>query len=59
MIKNPPANTGEVGDSGFILELGRSPWNRKWQLTPVFLPGRSHGYRSLAGYGPWSHKESD
>ena len=35
------------------------PWSRKWQPTPVFLPGKSHGQRSLAGYGPWGPKESD
>ena len=33
-------------------------WRRKWQLTPVFLPGESHGQRSLAGCSPWDHKES-
>ena len=32
------------------------PWRRKWQSTPVFLPGKSHGQRSLAGYSPWAHK---
>ena len=32
---------------------------RKWQCTPVFLPGKSHGRRSLAGYHPCGHKESD
>ena len=31
-------------------------WRRKWQLTPVFLPGKSHGQRSLAGYSPWGRK---
>ena len=35
------------------------PWRRKWQPTPVFLPGKSHGQRSLAGCHPWSQKESD
>ena len=35
------------------------PWRRKWKLTPVFLPGKSHGQRSLGGYSPWGHKESD
>ena len=35
------------------------PWRRKWQPTPVFLPGKSHGQRSLEGYSPWGHKESD
>ena len=33
------------------------PWRRKWQLTQVSLPGKSHGQRSLAGYSPWGHKE--
>ena len=33
------------------------PWRRKWQPTPVFLPGKSYGQRSLAGYSPWGHKE--
>ena len=37
----------------------RHPWSRKWQPTPVFLPGKSHGLRSLADYSPWGHKESD
>ena len=32
------------------------PWRKKWQSTPVFLPGKSHGERSLAGYSPWGHK---
>ena len=32
------------------------PWRRKWQPTPVFLPGKSHGQRNLAGYRPWGHK---
>ena len=31
-------------------------WRRKWQPTPAFLPGKSHGQWSLAGYSPWSHK---
>ena len=34
-------------------------WRRKWQPTPVFLPGESHGQRSLVGYSPWGLKESD
>ena len=34
-------------------------WRRKWQPTPVFLPGASHGQRSLVGYCSWGHKESD
>ena len=35
------------------------PWRRAWQPTPLFLPGESHGQRSLVGYSPWGHKESD
>ena len=35
------------------------PWRKKWQPTPIFLPGKPHGQRSLAGYSPWGHKESD
>ena len=35
------------------------PWRRKWQPTPVFLPGESYGQRSLGGYRPWNCKESD
>ena len=39
--------------------IGRIPWRRERQPTPVFLPGKSHGWRSLVGYSPWGHKESD
>ena len=35
------------------------PWRRKWQPTPVLLPGKSYGQRSLAGYSPWGRKELD
>ena len=35
------------------------PWRRRWQPTPVFLPGESHGQRSLVGYSPWGCKELD
>ena len=37
--------------------VGKIPWRRKWQPTPIFLPGKSHGQRSLAGYSPWGSKE--
>ena len=39
--------------------VGKIPWRRKWQPTPVFLPGESLAQRSLAGYSPWGRKESD
>ena len=42
---------------GFNPCVGKIPWKRAWQPTPVFLPGESHGQRSLAGYSPWGHKE--
>ena len=48
-----------VGDLSSIPGLGRSPGGGKWQPTPVFLPGESHGWRSLVGYSPWGDKESD
>ena len=43
----------------FEIWVRKIPWSRKWQPTPVFLPGESHGQRSLAGYSPWDCKESD
>ena len=44
---------------GFDPWVGKVPWRKKWQPTPVFLPGKSHGQRSLTGYSPWACKESD
>ena len=44
---------------GFDALVGKIPWRRSWQPTPVFLPGESHCQRSLAGYSPWGRKESD
>ena len=44
---------------GFDPWDGKIPWRRKWQPTPVHLPGKSHGRRSLVGYSPWGRKESD
>ena len=38
---------------------GKISWRRKWQPPPVFLPGKSHGWRNLMGYSPWGRKESD
>ena len=49
----------QCGRCGFDLWVGKIPWRRKWQSTPVFLPGEFHGQRSLAGYSPWGHTESD
>ena len=48
-----------AGDLGSVPGLGRFPWRREWQPTPVFLCGEYHGLRSLVGYSPWGCKESD
>jgi len=53
VVKNLPAN---ARDAGLIPGSGRSPWRRKWQPTPVFLPGESHGQTSLEGFSPWGHR---
>ena len=44
---------------GFNPWVRMIPWRRKWQPTPVLLPGKFHGQRSLAGYSPQGHKELD
>ena len=49
----------QCGRPGFSPWVGKSPWRRKWQSTPVLLPRKSHGQRSLAGYSPRGRKESD
>ena len=38
--------------------VGKIPWRKEWQPTPVFLPGESRGQRNLVGYSPWGPKES-
>ena len=47
------------GNPGFNLWVGKIPWRREWQPTPVFLRGEFHGQWNLAGYSPWSCKKSD
>jgi len=44
---------------GFDPWVRKIPWGREWQPTAVFLPGKSHGQRSLVGYSPWGCKESN
>ena len=53
------ASACNAGDPGFNPWVGKLPWRRTWQPTPVFLPGESHGERSLVGYSPWGPKEVD
>ena len=45
--------------TGFNLWIRKISCRRKWQPTPVFLAGKSHGQRSLVGYSPWGHKQSE
>ena len=55
MVKHLPAM-----QETWVRSLDREiSWRRKWQPTPVFVPGEFHGQRSLVGYSPWDHKESD
>ena len=52
VVKNLPAK-----QEMRVPPLGQeAPWRRKWPPTPVFLPGESHGQRSLQGYSPWGHR---
>ena len=53
-------NAGDLGSRPeFSPWVRKISWRRKWQPTPVFLPGKSPGQRSLVGYGQWGHIESD
>ena len=45
-------DAGYVRDHGFNPWIGKIPWRRAWKPTPAFLPGESHGQRSMVGYGP-------
>ena len=56
VVKNRPASAGETEFSPWVR---KTPWRRKRKPTPVFLPGKFHGQRSLVDYSPWGHKESD
>ena len=49
----------QCGRPRFDPWIGKIPWRREWKLTPVFLPGESHGQGTLEGYSPRGHKESD
>ena len=55
-----PVNAGDRHKRpGLNPWVGKIPWRRVWQPTPVFLPGNSHRQWSLVGYSLWGHKESD
>ena len=49
-------SASNAGDRGFDPWVGKIPWRRKWQSTPVLLPRKSHEQGSLAGYSPWAHR---
>ena len=57
--KEPACQCGGCKRCSFDPWVRNIPWRRKWQSTPVFLPGEFHGQRSLASYSPWARKESD
>ena len=57
VVKNPPANARRCGRRGFDPWIGKFPLRRAWKLTPGFLPGESHGQKSLAGYSPGGRKK--
>ena len=57
-VKDPLTNAGDKRHR-FHPWVGKIPWRRTWQFTIVFLPGESHGQRSLAGFRPQGGKESD
>jgi len=52
VVKKLLANAKDVKRQEFNPWVGKIPWRRAWQPTPVFLPGESHGHRSLEGYSP-------
>ena len=57
--KEPTCQCRRHKRRGFDPWVGKIPWRRAWQPTVVFLPGESHGQRSLAGYSPRGYEESD
>ena len=62
MVKNLPGNAGDAGDTGHVGSIpvsGRFPQRRAWQPTPVFLPEKFHGQKSLAHYSPRGLREGD
>ena len=61
VVKNLPTNAGDVRDArdmGSVPGWG-DPLEKEMAAYSIFLPGEAHGQRSLEGYSPWSHRESD
>ena len=59
MVKESACQCRRYKRRGFDPWVGKIPWRIAWQPTLVFLPGESHGQKSLMGRSPWSHKELD
>jgi len=59
MVKNPLANAGDLRDTNSNPCVRKMPWRQAKQPAPIFLPGESHGQRSLVGYSPWGCKVLD
>ena len=57
--KEPACQCRRHKRHGFNPWIGKIPWRRAWQPTPVFLPREFHGQRSLESYSPWNREESD
>ena len=58
-VKEPTCQWRKCKSWGFNPWVRKIPWSRKQWSTPVFSPGKSQGQRSLVGYSPWGHKDSD
>ena len=58
-MSDPREGAKRMQKENMLFDIRKIPWRRAWQPTPVFLPGESHGQRSLAGYSPQGRKESD
>ena len=59
MVKSLPASAGDLKSLRLDPWVWKFPWRRKWQPTPVSLPGKFHGQRNMAGYSPQCSKELD
>ena len=57
--KEPACQCRRRKRCGFDPWVAKIPWTKKWNPTPVFLPGESYGQRNLMGYSPWGHRDSD
>ena len=59
VVMDLPANARRHKSRGFDPSVGKTPWRRAWQPTPIFLSGELHGQGSLVGYSSWGRKASD